>query len=235
MINYQLTVEGRIALTALRKMYQFDKLGNKEDPMDELIYILISNRTGTNTARKVFDNLQRHCLLWKKDNPWDLLRHFDQKPLEELLRPAGFASQRATNIRQVARVLYERFGRVSLDSLKGMNYYRAYAELKTLPGVGVKTAKCVLGYSLGHDVMPLDVHCLRVMTRLGLLKFPIPKGENLHDLAEEPWPDGDLLEAHVLMVKHGRTRCLPNKPKCGNCTLYDICEYPNKAPRAKRR
>jgi len=90
--------------------------------------------------------------------------------------------------------------------------------------VGVKTASCVLLFSFGVPVMPVDTHVHRVAGRLGL----IPAGtsaDRAHDLVTAATPPARMLEAHLLLIRHGRTICTARRPRCGECPLLDLCPY----------
>ena len=98
----------------------------------------------------------------------------------------------------------------------------ALAALTALPGVGPKTASCVLLFALGVPVMPVDTHVHRVCTRLGLLA-PRTSPDAAHAILTELTPDEDMLEAHLLLIAHGRRTCRARRPACERCPLLDGC------------
>ena len=143
--------------------------------------------------------------------------------LERVLRPGGLAAQKAPRIQAVLQELSQD-GRPHLDWLGGLRPAEAIARLVGLPGVGPKTASCVLLFSLDVPVMPVDTHVHRVAGRLGL----IPAGtsaDQAHALLTELVPAERMLEAHLLLIAHGRATCSARRPRCGECVLLDGCPH----------
>ncbi len=98
------------------------------------------------------------------------------------------------------------------------------ARLEALPGVGPKTASCVLLFSLGVPVMPVDTHVHRVAGRLGLIP-PGMSADAAHAHLTALVPDSRMLEAHLLLIAHGRATCRSQRPRCGECVLLELCPY----------
>jgi endonuclease III len=111
---------------------------------------------------------------------------------------------------------------LSLDWLSGLSVPDAQEYLCSLPGVGRKTAACVLLFALGMRDVPVDTHVSRVGTRLGLLPAKAPF-EQLHDTLLELTPRGQELEFHMNLLRHGRRTCHARKPSCGSCALARMC------------
>jgi len=196
--------------------YPEDNLGNKENPLDELIYILISRRAAERQYVPVYTALHRRFRRWRG------LLGANPQEVSEILRPAGLASQRTKAIIGCVAAIHTDFGDVSLSRLRRWSNSRAYNYLRTLPGVNDKVAKCVLGYSLHRDVLPVDSHTLRVSTRLGIIPqdtsyFRAPA------LLEASVPEGSRLRFHVLCVLHGRAVCRSRRPDCSRCPLRRLC------------
>jgi endonuclease-3 len=107
------------------------------------------------------------------------------------------------------------------------------AHLQALPGVGRKTAACVLLFSYGLPDVPVDTHVYRVGTRLGLFR-PGASFEEAHDeLLRLVGDDGDAAyELHVLLIRHGRRTCTARNPRCGECPLLRMCPYGRARTRA---
>jgi len=202
--------------TLLGAEYGSPRLGNVKDATDELIYILLSNRTDPRRYPRVFREMRRRY------RPWSRLLDVPLGELEFHLRPLGLEKTRAHRILAIAQRVYRDFGSVSLNRLRRWTAADAREYLLSLPGVGEKTARCVLMYSFGHDVTPVDTHQLRVLVRLGLL----PAGTHprrAYELLDKWLPPGLARRLHVNLVAHGRAICTPRRPHCGECSLQLGC------------
>ena len=113
-------------------------------------------------------------------------------------------------------------GKLSLDWLPRVPLESARDYLTRLPGVGRKTAACVLLFAYGLREVPVDTHVSRVGTRLGLLRAGAPF-EELHDQMLALTPSGEELELHVNLLRHGRRTCHARKPACEECALARMC------------
>jgi endonuclease III len=111
---------------------------------------------------------------------------------------------------------------LSLDWLAGQPVPEAQAYLTSLPGVGRKTAACVLLFALGMRDVPVDTHVSRVGTRLGLFRPKAPF-EEMHDTMLDITPPGEELELHLNLLRHGRRTCYARRPACADCALQRMC------------
>jgi endonuclease III len=202
----------------LSAQYGDPRHGNVRNATDELFYILLSNRSDPRRYPAVFREVRRDY------SPWSKLLSASQERLERQLRPVGLEKTRARRILDIAQRLKRDFGAVSLNRLRKRTVEEARKYLISLPGVGEKTARCVLMYSFGHDVTPVDTHQLRVMTRLGLLP-PGCTASRAHDLLDEWLPPGLARRLHVNILAHGREVCLPRSPRCEGCFLRRNCAF----------
>jgi endonuclease-3 len=113
-------------------------------------------------------------------------------------------------------------GQLSLNWLADLTVPQAQTYLCSLPGVGRKTAACVLLFALGMRDVPVDTHVSRVGMRLGLLRAGVPF-EELHDTMLAITPPGEELELHLNLLRHGRRTCHARRPECGACALARMC------------
>jgi endonuclease III len=140
--------------------------------------------------------------------------------VEDAIRPGGLAQQKAPRIQAILRELGPE---PSLDWTEDAPIEESREYLLSLPGVGRKTAACVLIFSWGLPEIPVDVHIHRVGGRLGL--FPANASlERAHDEMLAVVPPEDAYELHVNLIRHGRTLCRP-KPRCGECELRRMCPW----------
>lgn len=192
---------------------------NKPDPLDELVYIVLSQMTTQPSVSRVFDRFNRRV------GSWERLLSMPTASVARMIHDAGLSSQKAPRIQAIMRRLQHDFGRVSLDELRGMSDEAAIEYLCSLPGVGPKTARCVMMYSLGRSVLPVDTHVSRVSRRLGLLPAGAPSG-GAHEILESVVAPGDRYDYHVNALAHGRSVCLSGRPRCDGCPISRLCPYP---------
>jgi endonuclease III len=201
---------------ALRLAYGSPHHANKTDPLDELIFILLSQMTTSPSFCRVYDRLKRTY------PTWDALAALPLARLKALIRDAGLTGQKAPRIKTILRTLAATYGRATLNPLRTMADAEAEAFLTSLPGVGTKTAKCVLMYSLGRQVLPVDTHVWRVARRLGLVDAKVPYAK-VHEALEAAVPPRLRYTLHVNALAHGRKVCLAVRPRCGACPLRRSC------------
>lgn len=190
-------------------------LGNKSDPLDELVFILLTVMTQYGVER-TYGDLRRRFPCWD-----DALRA-PEKDLAEALRPIGLSTQRARRIRALLAEIERREGILSLDRLRTLDDLHTEIYLLSLPGVGKKVARCVMLYSLDRNVFPVDTHVLRVLKRLGVLPEAISLAA-AQDAIQERIPELLRYTLHVNLVVHGRSVCRARRPDCGACVLAPSC------------
>ena len=202
----------------LARRYGNPRHGNKRDPLDELVYIILSTRTGEAVFRGIYRDLK------KAFASWDEIHGRRIGEFHRILAPGGLSSLKSYQLLGIFSALRREFGRATLAPLRAMPDDQAERFLTSLPGVGKKVAKCVLMYSLDRQVLPVDVHTHRVAARLGLTAKRRP--DTSQDLIEAQVPAPLRYGFHVNAVAHGRTVCLPRKPMCGACVLREWCPHP---------
>lgn len=202
---------------ALEREYGNPRHGNKRNPLDELVYIILSTRTQDESFRDTFRRLKRAF------PSWSVVRASDRARLTAILKRGGLAQLKAGQILGVLESLCRSFGHPTLAPLRHLADSEAEAILTSLPGVGRKIAKCVLMYSLDREVLPVDVHVHRVATRLGLRTKKRP--DTSQELIEEAVPRTLRYGFHVNAVAHGRAVCLPRAPRCESCCIASYCRY----------
>jgi endonuclease III len=186
-------------------------------PLDELVLTILSQNTSDRNCERAYAAMRERFPEWAQ------VRDADAAELERVLRPGGLAAQKAPRIQAVLCELSDG-GPPALDWLAGMAPAEAMARLERLPGVGPKTASCVLLFSLGVPVMPVDTHVHRVAVRLGLIPAGMGAGP-AHTYLTALVPAGRMLEAHLLLIAHGRQTCRARRPRCEGCVLLDDCPH----------
>jgi endonuclease-3 len=178
--------------------------------------VLSQNTSDTNTAR-AFAALKERLPTWE-----DVLR----APVEDIadvIRPGGLADQKAPRIRRILEEIEELEGRLDLSRLHELTDQEVDEYLISLPGVGPKTAACVLTFSMGRAAFPIDTHVHRIVRRLGW----IPKNlsaDAAHRLLTPRIPPELRYELHMALIRHGREVCKARSPRCSDCVLFDLCD-----------
>ncbi|MDQ7795079.1 MAG: endonuclease III [bacterium] len=185
-------------------------------PLDELVRGILSQST-TDRQRD-----QAYRALRARFPTGEAVRDAGEEAVAAVIAPAGLARQKAARIVAVLHELTAPDGRVDLDDLAGLDTARAYRRLVSLPGVGPKTAACVLLFSLGRPVFPVDTHVLRLARRLGLAEKRTGPARVQEQLTAAT-PPGLVLSLHVNLILHGRQVCRARRPRCGACPLAGRC------------
>lgn len=153
---------------------------------------------------------------------WEDVARAPARSIAAAIRSGGLADQKAPRIRAILREIDRREGALSLARLDQLGDDEVEDYLCTLPGVGPKTAACVLAFSLGRAAFPIDTHVLRVTKRLGWIP-PAASADKAHALLKEAVPHDLRYELHVQLITHGRTICKARAPLCSECVLLDVC------------
>jgi endonuclease-3 len=200
----------------LRAVYGIPRMAPHGDPLAELVLTVLSQSTNDRNRDVAYLRL-RACL-----PTWEAVRDAPVAAVEEAIRPGGISRVKSRRIQSILRAVSEPSGELSLDWLAHAPLEEARAYLTELPGVGRKTAACVLLFAYGRREVPVDTHVSRVGTRLGLLRAGAPFAE-LHDQMLALTPPGEELELHVNLLRHGRRTCHARGPACGTCALARMC------------
>jgi endonuclease III len=202
---------------ALKREYGRPRFGNPRNPVDDLVYIVLSNKTGPEIAAQTFRSLKHRFASWEE------LMAAPAAELRRLLRPAGLSAVKSRQLRGALGKMRKDFGGCSLRQLRRLSAEEAEAYLTSLQGISNKVAKCVMMYTLGFDVLPVDAHVHRIAVRLGWTarKRADQCHEELESLIDPPYRFG----FHVGCIAHGRAVCRPTNPRCNSCVLRDYCDY----------
>ncbi len=202
----------------LAREYGTPNLGNLPDPLDEAVYIVLTYQTDIARARSVWAELKR-CF-----PSWGGVLDAPVAKLELVLGPSGLQRARAKLIRQLLEAVRLRWGTLSLDALHAMGDAEAETELRALPGLDIKGARCVLMYSLRRPVFPVDSNTFRFMQRFGVVRPSARyRRKTTHDGLQALVAPDDRHALHVNLVVHGQQTCMPKTPKCGACPVRRSC------------
>jgi len=206
-------------VAVLDDFYGRPVLAPRYPPVDELVFTVLSQNTADVNTERSFAALKARFPDWAsaRDAPVD--------DIEAAIALGGLAHTKAPRIKRILEALGEPSGEPDLGVLDGMDDAEALAYLTGLPGVGPKTAACVLLFALGRPVMPVDTHVHRVARRLGIIDVKVT-AEQAHPLLTAmagPADAAQIYAVHVDFVRHGRRICHARRPACGECPLAGIC------------
>jgi endonuclease-3 len=190
-------------------------------PVDELILTILSQNTSDINSRRAYKSLVDTF------GGWHSVARAPGPRIAEAIRDGGLSEVKSGYILGALKSLEKEAAGYDLRFLKGMELGAARTWLMRLPGVGMKTASCVLLFSLDMPAFPVDTHVLRVATRLGLLGHKIQAGP-AHFEMERLVQSADIYRCHVLMIEHGRKTCRARRPLCVRCATARICPSYNK-------
>src|SRR5205814_3187667 len=193
-------------------------------PVDELILTVLSQNTNDRNRDVAYARLTARF------DSWEAVRDAPTEEVEEAIRPGGLAPTKAVRIQDILRAL----DGDDLSELAEEPLAEARQRLVELPGVGRKTAACVLLFSYGRPDIPVDTHVYRVGSRLGLFGPGASFGE-AHDEMIRLADADSAYEAHVALIRHGRRTCTARAPRCRECPLLSLCPYGKALQRGLQR
>jgi endonuclease III len=187
--------------------------------LDQLVWFLLSTRTTVENCEAAYAALRSRYA------NWELVADANREELGQLLRPAGLFRFRAKNLLASLAAVRESFGSASLEGLRSWSDEDCEAFLLSLPGVGLKVARCVLSFGLARQRFAVDAHIWRVTRRLGWHSFaeeaPTKRGADaLQALAVGI---ADPLSFHVNLIRFGREFCSAGEPRCEACPIAPDC------------
>jgi endonuclease-3 len=196
----------------LRAVYGRPIAPPHRQPLDELVLTVLSQSTNDRNRDVAFLRLR------DRFPSWAAVRAAPNAEVEAAIRPGGISKVKSIRIQAILEAL----DGDDLMGLEDATVEAGRARLTALPGVGRKTAACVLLFAFGKRDVPVDTHVSRVGTRLGLFREKAPF-EELHDAMLALTPRGQELELHVNLLRHGRRTCHARRPDCDGCALLRMC------------
>lgn len=208
-------------ITLLERAYGVPKRRKRSNPLEELIFTLLSQNTSDRNRDKAWEAMKGSFPTWQ-----GVVRTGEAR-LARAIRPGGLSRIKAGRIIGILREIKGRYGRYDLGFLRRLPRDQARKALLSFNGVGPKTAACVLLFSCGLPAFPVDTHIHRVTMRLGLIP-PKTTREKAHDILERMVPEHTYYSFHINLIRHGRTICKARAPRCGECILLRMCPYGKK-------
>lgn len=211
----------------LTQDYGLKSVSNGKDPLTELVFTVLSQNTNDLNRDRAFESMRQMFPTWE-----DLVNTTPAK-LASAIKVGGLAKIKAARILKMLKYVNKTYNKLNLDFLKEWSDNRVRDFLLNIDGVGPKTAACVLVFSLGRDVMPVDTHVRRVSSRLGILPLKISDSA-AHDYFLEFKNKVSLYQLHLNLIQHGRKICRARKPLCKKCSLGRSCAYYSNNGKSRR-
>lgn len=182
-----------------------------KSPYELLIAVILSAQCTDERVNKVT------AVLFEKHNSPATMLELTQEELEKYIFSCGFYHNKAAHILSATRDIVDKFGG---------EVPRDFEALKSLAGVGQKTANVVWAVAFGGDAIAVDTHVFRVSNRLGLANAATPL--KVEEQLKQVIPKPQWSEAHHWLIWHGRRVCHSQRPDCEHCTLKDLCKFNKK-------
>ncbi len=186
-----------------------------QDPFLTLVRTVLSQNTNRNNTNRAFNRLTS-----KYSTPSRMM-DADLEEIEELIRPGGLYKSKARRLKELARIIYEKWDG-NLGKILEKPVEEGREVLLEMPGVGPKTADCVLLFAGNRDVLPVDTHVARTAGRLGFVKIG-NNPEKVKEKLEPLTPKGERGNLHILLIELGRKYCKASNPLCEECPINNLC------------
>jgi len=216
----------KTVLTLLRRAHGQRKWECWGDAVSVLVGTILSQNTNRANSTAGFEALRRRFATWEE------VADASPAAVARCIHVSGLGRIKAPRIRAILRQIRRERGEISLEHLRDLPPAEAYEQLVRFDGVGPKTAWCVLLFSFGMKVFPVDTHIRRIAIRLGVLAEGASL-EKAHELLAPLVAPADRYEMHVLLIAHGRRVCLARRPRCRQCNLLRCCPHGQEALEAQ--
>ncbi|MGA9407310.1 MAG: endonuclease III [Bacteroidota bacterium] len=192
----------------------------RTDPLDMLIGTLLSQNTNDRNSHRAYLELRKRFPTWKK------VAEAPVGAIAAAIKIGGMKNQKSSRIKALLRAVHKDNGSYRLPGIQKMKNDEVISMLTAFHGIGFKTAACVLLFSLRREVFPVDTHIHRICNRLGLVKTKTP--DQTFEAMKLLVPQGKSYSFHTNLIRFGRTICLAQRPRCGQCPLFDVCAFSEK-------
>ncbi|HEX2952660.1 MAG TPA: endonuclease III [Bacillota bacterium] len=185
--------------------------------LDSLIATMLTQATTDRTAIRAFNALK------ERFPRWQLVMASPDSEVEKEIAVAGLARQKTRHIRAMLEKVCETFDDYTLEPLRQMDSLEAQRMLLGLPGVGPKTAACVLAFALERAAFPVDTHVHRILQRLGWSDAKMTPIQ-VQSKMQKAVPAEIQSALHIYLIHHGRTLCRARTPNCTICPIRESCK-----------
>lgn len=187
-----------------------------DDPLDGLILTILSQNTNDNNRDRAFKELKSRYARWKD------VAALEDRELADAIRVAGIANVKSRRILDLLAMVKENFGEYSLKEMSSWDGKRTEDFLNGIPGVGPKTAACVMVFDLGIPAFPVDTHVARFCRRMAWVPESMTPVK-IQEYMETMVPPKRKKGAHLNIICHCKVLCKARSPECGKCPIRDEC------------
>lgn len=213
----------------LDAMYGPRRLNADRDPVATLVGTILSQNTSDGNTARAFASLRANF------PTWDAVVQAPTAAVVDAIRSGGLANRKAPRIQAALAEVHARYGGYTLNALAAMPLDEARDELLSIDGVGLKTASCVLLFSMGRPAMPVDTHVHRLAGRIGLVAPGTSANASHARLETLIGGDPDrIYRIHVELIAHGKTVCRAQRPLCEICEIRSFCDYAASRPGSRQ-
>ena len=201
----------------LKKQYKLKKIRPHGDGISELILTILSQNTADRNSGQAFAKLMNHF------GNWENIRKAQLSEIKKQITIGGMSNIKSKNIKTVLNIVNEEVENYNLYFLTTLQRNEALNWLTSLPGVGKKTASCVMLFAYGVPFIPVDTHVERIVKRIGFVKKKVNTIDIQEDL-EQIFEKEKYGIFHLSLIEHGRKICQAKNPLCNECIIQDLCE-----------
>jgi DNA (cytosine-5)-methyltransferase 1 len=203
-------------------LHRSPDLGNKADGVDELVYIILARKTREGAYQDSFERLK------KAFRTWDDLLAARRSAVEKIVWSGGLSGKKTDSLFGALEALKKKFGRCTLEPARTWTDAELETFLCSLPEISLKSAYCIMMYAFKRQVLPVDTHVGRVLSRLGIYaELGLDLGgldhKQLQRVLADLVPPNLRYSLHVNLIVHGREVCFAQKPACSRCELRNLC------------
>ncbi len=200
----------------LEREYGVPRRPRRDDPLESLIVTILSQNTNDINRDKAYERLRERFRSWQE------IHDAPEEEIADAIRVGGLANIKSRRIKEILHSIKAEHGEFDLSFLRDIPTEEAEKALLSYKGVGLKTAKVVLLFSLGKEVFPVDTHIHRVSKRLGLVPEKATR-EQTHEIMGDLVPPKKMYPFHLNLISHGRKVCTARAPRCPDCVLASLC------------
>ena len=210
------TMDAAKVINLLEREYGALEQRAGREPLDVLVETVLSQNTSDLNSGRAFE------LLLSTFGSWEAVASAPVERIAQAIKSGGLSQIKSVRIKQILARIQREQGLLGLGFLESKEIAEAKDYLMSLPGVGQKTASCVLLFGMGKASLPVDTHVHRVARRLGMIGASVSV-EKAHGLLQEQVPPAKVYQFHLHMIEHGRRVCHARAPRCHECVLSGGC------------